>query len=68
MSEDAVILSDAYGNAPRLDIRGAETHHDSATVNYCSPALSGRLHSEQQGILREASRHLSKVAADTGTQ
>lgn len=46
----------------------AKTHHDSVTVKYCSPALSGRLHSEQRGILRKLSKHLTEVAADTGTQ
>lgn len=37
------------------------------TVKHCSPALSGRLQSEQQGTLRKLSRPLSEVAADTGT-
>lgn len=42
----------------------AETHHDSVTVKYCSPALSGRLQAEQQGLLCELSRNLTIVAVD----
>lgn len=68
MCEDSVILSRAHGNAPWLYIRGPETHHDSVTVKYGSPALSGRLHSEQQGIRCKLSSHLTEAAADTGAQ
>lgn len=38
----------------------AEIRHDSVTVKYCSPALSGRQHSEQQGILLNLSTHLTE--------
>lgn len=52
MREDSVILTHTHGKAAWLHIRGAETHQDSVTVKRGSPALSGRLHSEQRGILQ----------------
>lgn len=65
MCEDSVILSYApWDYSPVLHQR-AETHHDSVTVKYCSPALSGRQHSEQQGILLNLSTHLTEMWGHT---
>lgn len=52
--EDPVIPSLARRDTPWLQHQRAETHRDSATVEYCGPALSGRLRSEQQGVLRQS--------------
>lgn len=52
--EDPVIPSLARGDTPWLQHQRAETHRDSATVEYCGPALSGRPSSEQRGVLRRS--------------
>lgn len=52
--EDPAIPSLARGDTPWLQHQRAETHRDSATVESCGPALSGRLRSEQQGVLRRS--------------